>query len=128
MTHHSRLGVIVIDCRTDDLTDALAFWTAALGYDGSVDDDGRYAVIKTPDGHPAVLLQSVDHASRIHIDIETDDREAEADRLETLGAKRIGPVKGWIVMEAPTGHRFCLVKPQRADFPDRAKAWPTQDG
>lgn len=121
MTHSVRLGVVVIDCRTEDLSSALAFWSGALGFPGSIDEAGKYAVIKTPDGHIAVLLQAVDHAPRVHLDIETDDQEAEAARLEGLGAKRIEAVKTWTVMEAPTGHRFCLVNPQRDDFPARGR-------
>ena len=35
----------------------------------------------------------MEHASRVHLDIESDDLEAEARRLEALGAKRIGEVK-----------------------------------
>ncbi len=62
---------------------------------------------------PNGLLQQVEHESRIHVDIESDDREAEVTRLEALGAKRIGFVKRWWVMEAPTGQRFCVVNPQR---------------
>ncbi|MGF1552527.1 MAG: VOC family protein [Paracoccaceae bacterium] len=120
MTHRSRIGVIVIDCETDDLAPATAFWAAALGVSGRVDDDGKYAVLADGQGYPKVLLQAVDHEPRIHLDVETDDREAEATRLEALGAKRVGAVKSWIVMEAPTGHRFCLVGPQGADFPGDA--------
>ncbi|MEL6211225.1 MAG: VOC family protein, partial [Pseudomonadota bacterium] len=44
-------------------------------------------------------------------------------RLEGLGAKRVDNVKRWIVMEAPTGHRFCLVNPQDDDFPGDAAVW-----
>ena len=121
--HRSRLGVIVIDCQTDDLAPATSFWSAALGVSGKVDADGKYAVLADRQGYPKILLQSVSHDPRIHIDIETDDREAEAQRLETLGARRIDAVKGWIVMEAPTGHRFCIVKPQGDDFPGEAPVW-----
>jgi hypothetical protein len=71
-----------------------------------------------------VLLQAVDHDPRVHLDFETDDREAEAARLEGLGAAVVErSEKGWIVMEAPTGHRFCLVKPQTAGFPGDAAEW-----
>lgn len=123
MTHRSRLGVLVIDCQTEDLGPATEFWAAALGVSGKVDDDGKYAVLADRKGYPKVLLQSVGHDPRVHLDIETDDREAEAARLEALGATRVGPVKSWIVMEAPTGHRFCLVGPQGDDFPGDAKEW-----
>ena len=68
-------------------------------------------------------VQKVGHESRVHIDIETDDIEAEARRLEALGAKRVQSVHTWCVMEAPTGHRFCLVRPQRAGFEKNANVW-----
>lgn len=127
MIHHSRIGCIVIDCKTDDLGPACEFWKAALGCDGAVDKDGKYAVLKMPDGSPRVLLQSVDHNARVHLDIETDDKHREAERLAALGAREIGVVKQWIVMEAPTGHRFCLVDPQRKDFPGDAARWGKKD-
>ncbi|MEO0683073.1 MAG: VOC family protein [Pseudomonadota bacterium] len=123
MTHRSRLGVVVIDCETDDLTEAAAFWSAALGRTVTVDADGQYAQAERTETGPRVLLQRVGHAPRVHIDIETDDREAEVARLEALGAKKIDSLKGWHVMEAPTGHRFCIVKPQTGDFPGDAATW-----
>ena len=116
MAHKSRLGCIVIDCEAGQLDSALAFWSGLFGCSGKVDEDGKYAVLKTPSGEPKVLIQAVDHAPRVHLDVESDDREAEALRLEALGAKRIAAIKSWIVMEAPTGHRFCIVPPQRDDF------------
>jgi hypothetical protein len=58
-------------------------------------------------------VQRVVHESRIHLDIESDDVDAEAARLEALGARRIGKVKTWWVMEAPTGQRFCIVRSKR---------------
>jgi len=121
MAHRSRIGCLVIDCKTDDLPEAVRFWSAALGVTGEI--DGKYADLGDAADGPRVLLQAVDHDPRVHLDVETDDREAEAARLEALGARRIGWVERWIVMEAPTGHRFCLVEPQRADFSERATRW-----
>lgn len=120
MPHRSRLACIVIDCKTDDLDDACRFWSAALAIEGKVDEDGKYAVLKSPEGEPRILLQAVSHDSRVHLDIETDDKEAEAARLTALGAKRVGDHPRWIIMEAPSGHRFCLVGPQRSDFEENA--------
>ena len=124
--HKSRLGVVVIDCETDDLEREAEFWAAALGAAAkrSPDpEDKNYVELETAPGEIKVLLQRVEHPSRVHLDIETDDLEAEAARLEKLGAKRIAKIKRWWVMEAPSGHRFCLVNPQRADFDKGAKAW-----
>ncbi len=122
--HKSRLGVIVIDCKGEELNAAAIFWSAALGYDFDIDPDGKYAVGKNPEGEPRMLLQHVSHNSRLHLDIETNDQDAECARLEALGAVVIEKcAKGWTVMEAPTGHRFCIVNPQRADFAANAHAW-----
>ena len=123
MAHKSRLGCLVIDCETNDLGDAFTFWSAALGVSGKVDDDGKYAPLKGADSEPRLLLQRVDHPSRVHFDIETDDRAAEVARLEGLGARIVGDLPRWTIMEAPTGHRFCIVGPQRPDFADNANAW-----
>ncbi len=124
--HKSRLGVVVIDCQGDSLGEASAFWSAALGrpYDAEASKkDPLYAVLTGNPAEMPVLVQQVQHESRVHLDIETDDIAAEAERLEALGAKRLGPVKGWVVMEAPSGQRFCLVKPQRSDFHENANRW-----
>src|SRR6267378_276242 len=72
-------------------------------------------------------VKGVDHESRIHLDIEADDLEAEVNRLEALGAKRIGFLKRWWVMEAPTGQRFCVVNPQRGPLQGRANEWADSD-
>ncbi|GHD51548.1 glyoxalase [Thalassobaculum fulvum] len=115
--HKSRLGAVVIDCRTDDLDDATAFWTGALGYDVAPDQsDDRYVSLVGPGGEVKIILQKVEHDSRVHLDIETDDIEAEVERLVGLGAAIVARIKGWVVLEAPSGHRFCVVKPQRSDF------------
>lgn len=123
MTHSSRIGVIVIDCQVDDLSEACAFWSAVLGKEGRIDPDGKYATFDGHAGYPKILLQKVDHTPRVHLDFETDDQAAEAARLTAAGATVVGTVKSWTVMEAPTGHRFCLVPPQGADFPGDAVTW-----
>lgn len=121
MSHRVRLGVVVIDCRTDDLGPAVAYWTKALAMEAEIDADARYAVFDGHEGRPRVLLQAVDHAPRVHLDIETDDIEAEVVRQTGLGAREVARIKTWVVMEAPTGHRFCLVGPQGDDFPGDAR-------
>lgn len=125
--HHSRLAAIVIDCRTDDLPAEAAFWGGALGLavkpPKTEAGEGKYLDLEEAPGQPQVLLQQVDHESRVHLDIESDDVEAEVKRLESLGAKRVAQVRDWWVLEAPSGQRFCVVPPQRADFPAGAKQW-----
>lgn len=124
--HKSRLATLVIDCQTDDLDAAAAFWSKALGWAPEKlpdPDNSNYRQLDTPPGEVTVLVQSVPHPSRVHIDIETDDIEAEVQRLESLGARRVAQIKRWWVMEAPTGQRFCVVRPQRAGFESQANVW-----
>lgn len=125
--HKSRLSSIIIDCKVDDLRAAAEFWSRALGKKiANVDADGedRYAEIETADDEPIVVIQKVAHESRVHLDIETDDIEAEVKRLEALGAKRVEFIKRWWVMEAPTGHRFCVLNKQRREFGPHLNEWP----
>ena len=124
--HKSRLAGFIIDCRTDDLDAAARFWSRALGLElraSAAAEDTGYRLLATPPDQPHLEVQQVDHPSRVHLDIEADDLEAEVARLEQLGAKRIGAVRSWYVMEAPTGQRFCVVRPQRGDFAARANSW-----
>ncbi|MGJ7904311.1 VOC family protein [Lysobacter sp. 1R34A] len=124
MAHRSRLAGFIIDCETGDLDAAANFWSDALGLARSETyDDGDAEYASLADG-PAALqieVQKVAHPSRVHLDIESDDLDAEAARLEALGARRVAFVKRWWVMEAPTGHRFCIVHmkhPERGAAPN----------
>jgi predicted enzyme related to lactoylglutathione lyase len=123
--HHSRLCAFVIDCRVEDMDAAAKFWSAALGREVKpVSEPGdTYRELHAAPEEPMVLMQQVGHDSRIHLDIESDDLDAEVARLEALGAKRVAFVKRWWVMEAPTGQRFCIVNPQRGPIAGRANEW-----
>jgi hypothetical protein len=124
--HHSRLCAVLIDCRTDDVDQAAGFWARALGrpldpkHPGT---RGNYRMLETPPDECLVQIQRVDHESRVHIDIETDDLAAEVARLEALGAHVVSRLERWTVMQAPTGQRFCVVRVQRPGFPKNANRW-----
>ncbi len=83
----------------------------------------KYIRLLDPNEQLHIEVQSVTHPSRVHLDIETDDIEAEVKRLEGLGARQIKRVKTWCVMEAPTGQRFCVVRPQSKHFAEHAQQW-----
>ena len=123
--HRSRLAGFIVDCRTDDLEQAATFWGAALGLPlqpEAEQSSPKYRKLMTSDGLN-IEVQIVQHESRVHLDIETDDIAAEVRRLEALGAKRVASVETWCVMQAPTGQRFCVVRPQRPDFKEQANVW-----
>ncbi len=111
--HHSRLAGFIVDCKDTDPAEAASFWSAALGMASRGADGEAYVRLDASARDLHVEVQRVSHDSRVHLDLETDDVEAEASRLEALGARRVAKVHTWVVMEAPTGHRFCVVR--RAD-------------
>lgn len=120
--HKSRLAAIGIDCRDGDLESHARFWGAALGLKSKEpDEDGRFVNFEDEPGQPQVFVQRVEHEPRVHLDIETDDIEAEVKRLERLGATVVARIKSWVVMQAPSGQRFCVVTPHRADFAEGAR-------
>ena len=124
--HKSRFCALVIDCQAADLDAAARFWSAVLGREAEPADESSptYRGLKVRPDEPLMMVQRVDHPSRVHLDLETDDVEAEVARLEALGARRVTKVHTWWVMEAPTGHRFCVVRPQRGALGDDANQWP----
>ena len=123
--HKSKLSTFVIDCQGGDLDAAAQFWSRALGRPAAaVPGEDTYRELRSRPEEPLLLLQQVTHPSRIHLDIESDDLDAEVGRLEALGAKRIAFVKRWWVMEAPTGQRFCIVNPQRGRPGPGWNEWP----
>ena len=125
-----RLVGFMIDCERAGLGAAARFWSKALGLpveDADEGGEGRYALLGAGPGGLHIEVQVVEHASRLHLDIEADDIDAEADALEALGATRIGKPHGrWWVMQAPTGHRFCLVRkrpPAKPSLPATTAHW-----
>jgi Glyoxalase-like domain len=114
------------------------FWAEATGYQpietppevlaevekaierGELDPTG-WAMLVHPEGvGPRLLFQrrpksSTEHIP-IHLDIHSDDRESEVQRLAALGAtvveersQKIGPYEEfWTVMKDPEGNGFCV--------------------
>ena len=128
--HRSRLATLVIECAEDQFDAGATFWSAALGKTVMSNRRGndRFASLKGRVGGEGGLyvgLQRVPEAERaIHLDIETDDVEAEVRRLEKLGARVKARIRNHVVMVAPSGHAFCVVPVQRSDFPAGATEWP----
>jgi catechol 2,3-dioxygenase-like lactoylglutathione lyase family enzyme len=128
MTHRSRLAGFIIDCQDAELEPAARFWSDALGLpvvDPDEGGEGRYARLDGSRLGLHIEVQSVEHASRVHLDIETDNIEAEVARLRVLGAVEVSrPRDGrWVVMQAPTGQRFCVVRAKLEDLAHGASRW-----
>jgi Glyoxalase-like domain len=114
------------------------FWAAALSYQtietppeilaeveraierGELDPTG-WAMLVHPEGTgPRLLFQrrpkTPTESIPIHLDLKSEDRRAEVDRLVKLGAteveersQKIGPYEEfWTVMRDPEGNGFCV--------------------
>ncbi|MEU5885096.1 VOC family protein [Spirillospora sp. NPDC047279] len=114
---------MVIDIPGDRHGQELAFWEAASGQKLRSDDD-------TPEYHgtaslpgPAfeLLVQRLEESegeARVHLDIHTDDLEAEVARLERLGAVKVRQEKDWWVMRDPAGLLFCVIPDRPEELTD----------
>lgn len=121
--HRSRLAIVLIDHPEETHDASLAFWAGATGRTPEATEP--YHSLGTFADGITVATQRVSAGSppRVHLDIETDDVEAEVARLEGLGARRLrqeGDV--WQLLD-PGGVVFCVVPVENPDFDRYAVTW-----
>jgi hypothetical protein len=119
MSHYSRVLKVVIDAPPELHDRELAFWQGA----GIYSDEYHGALL--PGSDLMLLLQRLESGPpRVHLDIHTDDMDAEVARLERLGAERVQPVAGWWVMRDPAGLVFCVLPVSPGSLnDDNARRW-----
>jgi predicted enzyme related to lactoylglutathione lyase len=133
VSHRSRVCQFVID--VDDLGQGVAFWSAALdATEEPISERSRhiYRRLRLPDAEIRVLLQRTDDEKvskeRMHLDLETDDVEAEVRRLEALGATRWDHQQergyDFWVMRDPWGNEFCVLQPEFSELLTLRRPWP----
>jgi predicted enzyme related to lactoylglutathione lyase len=134
MSHRSRLAHFVID--VDDLDKGVAFWSAVLD---AIEEPllpqsmHVYRRLRLPDSDVRILLQRTDdpkvHKERMHLDLETDDVEAEVKRLEALGAKRWDHQQergfDFWVMRDPWDNEFCVLQLNFPELLAQRPPWPS---
>ena len=113
-----KIGSIVIHCYEFDKM--LAFWQGALNYVPREPSDGNWVVLRDPERKgPNISLQRVSERrsgkrSRLHLDLYTNDRNSEVERLIGIGAARYPwryrPGADFVVLEDPDGNLFCVVQ------------------
>jgi hypothetical protein len=124
--HRVRVGTVVIDAV--DLQEAAAFWSAALDTPILTGDPARdrHVSLGQAAGGLRLLLRRVPERdgdkNAVHLDLETDDPQAEVTRLTALGASRERPLgHGAWVLRDPAGNRFCVIYPETPDWPQGTK-------
>jgi hypothetical protein len=124
VTHFSRLSKIVIDVPPQVHDAELAFWQEVTG-------EQLVHYTRYPEYHGGrlhgedlgLLVQRLDHGeARVHVDIHTDDLDAEVTRLERAGAERVQQIHQWWVMRDPAGILFCVI-PEEPGTLTETNAW-----
>ena len=131
MTHRSRLTAVLIDVPSADHDAEAAFWSQALGQEGKrLEKHPEYSFLGQVTPGIEFMVQALqdstggDAAPRIHIDIESDDVDAEVERLKKLGAVEVDRVHSWVIMRDPAGVKFCVVRVQVQEmFDQHATTW-----
>lgn len=112
-----RVGSIVVEC--EDFERTVAFWMKALNYAPRNPPSSDWVVLRDAMGKgPNMSFQKVPEKAewnnRIHLDLYTNDREAEVERLLKIGATRhpqeYEPDEDFRVLEDPDGNLFCVVQ------------------
>jgi hypothetical protein len=109
--HRSTVGALSIDLPAATYAAASAFWQAALGRTarpGTTHEE--FEVFTAPLASTDAMLQRIgSDVPGVHLDLYTDDLEAEVARLVALGATDDERVGGWAILRDPAGMRFCVV-------------------
>lgn len=114
-----RIGSIVMG--VSDVRRAMEFWCRALGYVPREAPEDTWVVLTPAYGDgPNISLglsaTEVQAKPRVHLDLYTDDQDAEVDRLIGLGASHVDwpdypPGADFVVLEDTEGNRFCVIAP-----------------
>lgn len=133
MSHRSRVAQFVID--VDDLDQGVVFWSAALDAKEeplSEASSGVYRKLRLPDSNVRILLQRTadpkTHKECMHLDLESDDVEAEVRRLESIGATRYDHQQErgydfWVLRD-PWHNEFCVLQINFPDLLAQRPPWP----
>ncbi|MEO3798681.1 VOC family protein [Nonomuraea sp. B1E8] len=121
----AKLRDVVVDCRHP--ASLARFWAATLdGYAVAPYDEAELARLRAngiddPEDDPTVLVEGgpprlwfqhvPEHKvvkNRLHLDVDSDDPDAEIARLTELGATVVATRDDWVVMADPEGNEFCV--------------------
>jgi hypothetical protein len=105
---------VTVDC--ENALAVATFWSAALDLplDGG---DAESASIGTGTDSGWLFFRVPEHKTaknRMHVDLQSEDRQADVDRLLALGATLVDDHDEWntrwSVLQDPEGNEFCVVQ------------------
>lgn len=109
--HRSLVDQVCLDIPADRYDEECAFWERTTGWELRPISREFRALVR-PEGIPVrLLLQRLDEETgpvRAHLDLATDDRAAEVDRHEQLGAAVVAVHPQWTVLRDPSEAAYCV--------------------
>ncbi len=111
--HRSRLAQVCVDVPAARFEAERVFWRDATGWPEGTARFPEFARLAPPATSPmAFLLQRLgpgdDGPVRMHLDLGTDDRDTEVDRVRAAGAEPASDSRPWVVLRDPAGLPFCV--------------------
>ena len=121
--HRILLREVIVDVPSAALERTRRFWSEALAATPrSVGDAGEFTSLDDAAALPHVALQDIGStAARYHLDLESDDVEAEVARLLRLGATEVSRGNGFVVLADPAGLLLCVLPPESDEFATRSR-------
>jgi predicted enzyme related to lactoylglutathione lyase len=126
-----RMLNVVFDCA--DVARLAQFWSAVTGFqprkgeppwDNPEWKTAEWVSLRDPSGRsPNIAFQKVPEGkvakNRVHLDLEAEDEEATATRIQELGARFLwrsrNPEDPFVTLADPEGNEFCVVRsPKRS--------------
>jgi predicted enzyme related to lactoylglutathione lyase len=112
--HRSRLVQVTVDVPARRYEAELEFWCGATGWsDEEVDAPEFHRLVHRAESPLQLLVQRLGpddtaERARAHLDLGTDDIDAEVDRVQSLGAEFLWPGNGFVALRDPLGLPFCV--------------------
>lgn len=121
MTAIAMLDIAIFDAA--DIERAGSFYAELTGWDVVRKDADRVG-LRAPNGQEVEFQRAPDHVApewpsserpqHFHLDLQTADPAAEAERAVSLGATRLAEGPTWITLADPAGHPFDLCRMEGA--------------
>ena len=110
--HHSAVDQLCIDIAPSRFEEECEFWSERTGWPvkGFTEHPEFRALVRPPEQPIRILLQRLEdeRPTSAHLDLSSDDREAETRRHEALGAHVVRRHEWWTVLRDPVGLEYCI--------------------
>ncbi|MDT4922272.1 MAG: hypothetical protein QOI15_3174 [Pseudonocardiales bacterium] len=104
---------LCLDIPAGRYDEEIEFWAALTGWRPTATDAPEFRRLNPPDALPVqFLLQRLGAqdagGARAHLDMSADDRAAEVERHESLGARTEAVSEGWTTLHDPADRIYCV--------------------